>query len=454
MAPTEETGTAGEQTGTTGEHVEGTRTADKARRRLVLVWTWVGVILLAAVAVYFAGVVSNAVGTIAWTVVLVFILRGPVNWLDAKGVSRAVGTALSYVLLVGVIALLVFVIFSPMFGINAQFEDLGKALPSYVEAFESWANELYSQYADILQNDSVQGWVSDATSSAASFVQSLATSTASGMVAAGTSLANTIMCIGFALVIAFWMLVDLPRLGREVKRVINPRFYDDAQMIHLTVTRVVGGYLKATTIQCAIIGVACGVLFWALGVPSPAALAVITGLLNIIPIVGPWLGGALAFVASLTTDPIVSVVALIGTIVIQQVVYTFVSPKLMGDSVDIHPALTFIALMAGSGIGTAMGGLTGALVGALLSIPLVAIIKSIFVYYFEKRTGRRIVAADGVFFKGVADDEAGFDPIADATAPAPPMAPPATARIPLLSDLSDKLPIIDDESVPPPAHRK
>lgn len=422
-----------------------------AQRRLIRVWTWVGALLLAAAAVYALGIVANAVGVVIWTIVFVIILRGPVNWLDKKGVNRTIGTIIAFALLVAVLGFLIFIIFSPVFGLNAQFEDLAMSLPSYLDAFENWANDVYSQYADIVQNDAIKDWVSNAVSSIGGFVQSFATTTASGIVAAGASLANTFMCIGFGLVIAFWMLVDLPRLGREMYRLVGERYKEDAQIMHLTVTRVMGGYLKATIIQCAIIGAACGVLFAILGVPSPAAIAVITGLLNIIPIVGPWLGGGMAFVASLLTSPIVGIISLIGTIVIQQLVYTFVSPMLMGESVDIHPALTFIALMAGSGIGTAMGGLMGALVGALLSIPLVAIVKSLFVFYFEKRTGRRIVAEDGVFFKGATPEgeHAPADPLADATAPVPQPPASSTGIMSSLSDLSGKLPKIDPDDEPP-----
>jgi len=407
----------------------------KARRRFIGVWTWVGIVLLAACAFYLAGIMSNAIGVIIWTVVFVFILRGPVNWLDKHGVNRTLGTLIAYVLFAGVLGLLSVIIFSPLFGINAQFEDLAKRLPAYIEAFQQWAMSLYEQYSDILQSDAARDWLTDAVSSVGGFVQTFATSTASGMVAAGASLANTVMCIGFALVIAFWMLADLPRLGREVNRLISDERREDAQMIRLTITRVMGGYLKATIIQCAIIGFLCGIMFAILGVPSPAAIAVITGLLNIIPIVGPWLGGGIAFVVSLITSPVAGVISLIGTIVIQQLVYTFISPKLMGESVDIHPALTFIALMAGSGVGAAMSGLTGALVGALMSIPLVAIIKSLFVYYFEKKTGRRIVAEDGVFFKGAAVEEGSdFDPVADATTSA---IVPWTSGSSLLASLAD-----------------
>jgi len=413
-----------------------------ARHRLTLVWTWVGVLLLCGVGVYVAGVLSIAIGVIIWTVVFVFILRGPVNWLDKHGVSRSIGTALAYVLLVAVLALLGFVIFSPTFGLSAQFEDLAKGLPSYIASFQQWATGLYEQYADMLQSDTVRQWIMNVGASIGDFVQSFATATATGVVAAGASLANIFMCIGFALIIAYWMLVDLPKLGREAYRIIGDKRHADAEVLYLTVTRVMGGYLRATLIQCGIIGIACGVMFTLLGVPSPAAFGVITGLLNIIPIVGPWLGGALAFVASVTTSPVVGVISLVGTIIIQQVIYTFVSPKLMGESVDIHPAITFVALMAGSGIGTATGGLTGALVGALLAIPLAAMGKSLFVYYFEKRTGRRILAEDGVFFRGVADDGQALNPIEDATSPLPAVQTGNTGKI---RGITGKIPKINPD---------
>ena len=67
-----------------------------------------------------------------------------------------------------------------------------------------------------------------------------------------------------------------------------------------------------------------------------------------------------------------------------------------------------------------MSGFTGSLVGMLASIPAVAVMKSVFVYYFEKQTGRQLVAEDGVFFQGtprIRRDP--LDPIADATSPHP-----------------------------------
>ena len=73
-----------------------------------------------------------------------------------------------------------------------------------------------------------------------------------------------------------------------------------------------------------------------------------------------------------------------------------------------------MALMVGSALGYAVGGFVGNIVGMLASIPAVAAIKSLFVYYFEKRTGRVIVSPDGVIFKGEPSGTAA-NPVADAT---------------------------------------
>lgn len=66
-----------------------------------------------------------------------------------------------------------------------------------------------------------------------------------------------------------------------------------------------------------------------------------------------------------------------------------------------------------------MSGLIGSIFGMLVSIPAVAVMKAVFVYYFEKRTGRRLVAEDGVFFKGTPPEGETIDPLADVTAPHP-----------------------------------
>lgn len=395
---------------------------DKARRRFLNVWTIVGAIALTWVVVQLLNIFSVPVAIVIWTTIIVFVLRGTVNKLEEIGINRTVGTAIGYVIMFAVLALVAFLLFSPGVGMNTQFANLIENVPVYVQGISDWANDMYARYAYMLEDESVRAFVSDVQASAMEWAGDFAKNSASGAIAFGTGLANAFMAIGFALVVAFWILMQLPQLGRECKRLVGDAHAEDLEMLHITFTRVMGGYIKGTLLQCAIIGVACGILFAVLGIPNSMALGGITGILNIIPIIGPWLGGGLAAIVGIFVSPLVAVIAILGTIVIQQFVYTFISPKIMSDSVDIHPALTLIALMAGSALGGAMGGLPGSLVGMLASIPAVAVAKSVFVYYFEKRTGRRLVSKDGVFFLGTpssSEDGDAPNPIADATSPHP-----------------------------------
>lgn len=388
-------------------------------------------IIVLAVLLYLLGQVLNILsvpmGIVVWTTIIVFCLKGPVNYLDAKGVNRAIGTAVAFVLMAAGVALLFWILFSPVLGLGGQFAALLQSVPDQISNLRGWWDTVYAQYSHILQDERIDTWINDALSSIGRWFSSLAAQSAEGVVFVGSGVANAVMVIGFSLVIAFWVLMELPALGREVKRLFGPRYAEDLDMIYLTGTRVMGGYIKGTLVQCFIIGLACGIGFAVMGIPSAAALGVITGLLNIIPVVGPWFGGGMAALVGVFSSPVIAFVALIYTIVVQQVVYTFISPKVMGDSVDIHPALILLALMTGSAIGGAMSGLVGSVVGMLASIPAVAVIKSLFVYYFEKSTGRVIVADDGVIFKGIPSGTEA-NPVADATGEF--FAPELTSRDP------------------------
>ena len=395
---------------------------ERARRRFFNVGALVGGLALIWVLVQLLGILSVPVAIIIWTVIIVFILRGTVNKLEEVGINRTLGTAIGYVLMFVVLALVAFLMFSPAIGMNAQFANLIENAPVYVQGLIDWANALYAKYSYIFEDESFRSIVSEVQASASAWAGDLAKNSASGAIAFGTGLANGLMAIGFALVIAFWILMQLPQIGRECKRLVGDKHAEDFEMLHITFTRVMGGYIKGTLLQCAIIGVACGIMFAVLGIPNSAALGGITGILNIIPIIGPWLGGALAALVGIFVSPLVAVIAILGTIIIQQFVYTFISPRIMASSVDVHPALNLIALMVGSALGGAMSGLAGSLVGMLASIPAVAVAKAVFVYYFEKHTGRRIVSKDGVFFLGTPSAESETDapnPIADATSPHP-----------------------------------
>ena len=388
----------------------------KIKRRFMAVWMLVGAAIITVAAVYLLNILSVTVAILLWTMVIVFCLRGTVDKLEQQGMRRGLGTTLAYLIMFALMFLVGAILLSPTIGFSNQMHNLIASLPAYVNQITVWANEQYAQYADILQNEIIKEWVDEASNALTAAASQFARDSATNVIVISTGFASGLMSFGFALVVAFWLLMELPGLGKECLRLGGVRRRDDLIMLHVTLSRVMGGYIRGTLLQCFLIGIASGIAFAIIDLPNYAALAAVVGLINIIPVIGPWIGGIAVSLVGLFVSPWVGFITFITIIIIQQFVYTFISPKIMSNSVDVHPALIILALMAGSALGGAMNGLVGAIVGMLASIPLVAIFKSIFVYYFEKRTGRKIVSPDGVFFKGDSIDGT-FDPFVDAVAP-------------------------------------
>ena len=121
---------------------------EKTKRWFLVVWTCVGGILLTGVFVYLINILSVPVAILLWTVVIVFCLRGTVNKLESKGVPRIAGTTIAYVLMVVVLVLVFFLMFSPAFGFGDQFNDLLQRIPGYINDLMSLAHGVYAQYSD------------------------------------------------------------------------------------------------------------------------------------------------------------------------------------------------------------------------------------------------------------------------------------------------------------------
>lgn len=408
-----------------GSKRDGVTTADidkanlkllKSRSMFYSIWSIVAMCLLVVGACFLLRIISLPVSVCIWTIIIVFCLRGVVNGLEKKGISRLLGAAIAYVLMFAVLALVLLLMFSPMFGVGDQFASLLSSLPSYVDGIFGWVNAMYERYSSVLSNETIHGYITALASAAGGWATSLAADSASSVFAFGTGAVNLVIAIAFALVVAFWILLELPRMGAECMRLAGPKHEETFTMLHLTFTRVLGGYIKGMLLQCTVIGVLSWLLFLVLGIPNAAALGVISGIMNIIPVVGPWLGGALAALVGIFVSPLVAVVAFVGSGVIQHGVYNLLYPIIMRNTVDIHPVLILLSIIIASAIGgAASGGISGGVVGMLIAVPVVAVAKSIFVYFFEKRTGRRIVSDDGVFFKSSsAEDADTFDPMNDA----------------------------------------
>jgi predicted PurR-regulated permease PerM len=217
-------------------------------------------------------------------------------------------------------------------------------------------------------------------------------SIASSLVAAGGGLANGVFDVLLALIIAFWTLRDLPKIREEIGLLAGPRYTSDVEHLMSTVTRVGGGYLKGQTIASVCTGAIAmvGLVFI---VPDYAVLlGIVTLVFNFVPYIGPFVAGALAaFVALVTVGPLPALIAIAIIVAAQNVTDTLITPRIMSEQVDLHPTLVIFSLLVG---GTLFG-----ISGMIFAIPVAAILKGLFVYYYERHSDRQITTEDGALFR-------------------------------------------------------
>ena len=132
-------------------------------------------------------------------------------------------------------------------------------------------------------------------------------------------------------------------------------------------------------------------------------MGVLTGLLHLVPVIGPAISSAMAALIALFVSPMMAIWTLVWTMVAQNVTDNVISPKVMQNSVQVHPAMSLTALVVGSAL---LGP-----IGMVIAIPLSAAIKGVFVFYFETDTGRQLVSYEGALFQGTPFHNADGSPV-------------------------------------------
>lgn len=362
---------------------------DKVKHSLYTIASVIGAIVLFLFAIKALGRLSDAVLVVFVSLFLVFCLRKPVAWFQKHGISRGWGSLLSMLMLFGIIYLIALIVVPP---ITSQFTSLLQEVPDYVSRIIDWTNSVTAQYSELFNSPQTQNWLTDLTGVFNQWLSSLATSGAGNVIKTSARAGTVAVVVIMALIASFWFLKDLPRMTEEVNVLISPKHATDFHRIVSICSRVSGGYIKGVLIASVCTGVLSGIGFAIAGIPYPVILGAITGIMNIIPIVGPWIAGIIAALVGLFVSPLLCIISIVITVAVRLVTDTLIQPKIMSSAVDLHPGVVIVVLMAGGGIGGVWG--------MILSVPIAAMIKDIYAYYFERHTKRRLLTEDGALFKG------------------------------------------------------
>lgn len=364
--------------------------AQKWKQRGLMVWTVIGLAALFALALYVLGILGQAVELLAIGAIVAFVCSPVTNWLEDRGVPRGISALIALVLTLIVLVGFLILIAQPLV---FELTTLLRNAPSYASQIGAMAREFWQNF-DTQSNPAVRQTVELAIEQASSIGISVASGILSWLSTSAlgniSSMANQLMVFFLGLVLAYWLAKDYPVIVREMAIIAGPQKENEFRLILAILSRSTSGYMRGTIITSAVNGILVYFGCLILGNPYAALIGMVTGIFHIIPVVGPVFSAGIALILSILVDPVMTVWTIVILMVVQNVVDNVLSPLVMATSVKVHPGLSLVGIV----IGSALGGV----VGTILAIPLTAALRGIFVYFFEKYSGRQIVSPNGALF--------------------------------------------------------
>lgn len=177
------------------------------------------------------------------------------------------------------------------------------------------------------------------------------------------------------LVITYYFLIERQYLEKHAQNI-----FKDVKLQKLMISifekleRRLGGWVVGEIILMSIIGIMSYVGYLVLGLPYALPLAIIAGLLEIVPNIGPIITSVIAVLVGLTVSPFVALLTIILGIVLHESENDFITPKIMQETVGMNPVITILAIATGA----KLAGIGGALMAVPIYLTLETIITTIW----------------------------------------------------------------------------
>jgi predicted PurR-regulated permease PerM len=179
-------------------------------------------------------------------------------------------------------------------------------------------------------------------------------------------------------VIAFYLLVDLPRLQRTALRLIPPQRRDEVVEVAASVGGTMGNFFRGQLLVALIVGIMSSIAMRIIGLPYWLVVGMIAGVFNLVPLIGPFIGAVPGIlIAGALRTPWHMLWVALGMLVVQQIDNHFISPNVMRFTVRLHPVTVMVTLIAGATL--------AGFWGMLLAVPGLASIKLVVAHLWRTR---------------------------------------------------------------------
>ena len=306
---------------------------------------------------------------------LAYFLDPLADRLEARGFSRVAATAAVTLAMAGLFLAVLLVLIPAVF---TQAQSLVETLPRYAEALDGYVRERFPEQL------APGAPLAEAVESLRERAREWSLAALESAWTGGLAIIDFLTLIVVTPVVAFYLLLDWDRLVARVDGYVPRDHLDTVRALARDVDSVLAGFVRGQMTVCVILGTFYAVALMAVGLDFGLAIGLFAGLISFIPFIGSILGGLTSLGVALFqywSDPLMILVVAGIFLFGQAVEGNFLTPKLVGGSVGLHPVMLMFAL-------SAFGYLLG-FTGLLIAVPTAAAIGVLGRFALEQyRTGR------------------------------------------------------------------
>ncbi len=308
--------------------------------------------------------------------ILAFILSYPVNWIQrSTGWARPIAVTLTYVVLLTVLILMPVLVLP-------RLADLVLSLQSTLEGLVEDLRNVST--GSILTLGPINFSPDMLVQQAGELLGNLLVLATGNPLTLARGLTNSLITVVYVLVLNFWLLKDIYKLQRLVMDQIPVDYQEDARRLGLELGQIWHAFMRGQLTLAIVVALLTWITLLIIGMPNAGALALLAGVLEFLPSIGPAISGSIGTVFALfqgsswlpTSHFTFAIIVSLIYGIIGQLESIYLIPRLVGGQVRLHPALAFVGVIAGT--------LVFGLLGVLLAMPIMASARTILSYIYRK----------------------------------------------------------------------
>ena len=304
--------------------------------------------------------------------IIAWLLNPIVNKLTDKGMRRGWAVALVYLMLIVLIYLFCLAIIPALVD---QLNEMAKTAPELLLNVKDLINNIFVKLSNGTNIDMTNvkmqfmNYLED-------FSKNLTTDLPSKIVSIVQGLISGVGKFLVGAVIGFYLLMNFNNVTKFLINMVPKKFKDDVEKLSNNISEVLFGFVNGTFLDSLILLVINIIGFSLIGLNAPVLFAVFCVVTNIIPYVGPYIGGIPAILVGFTQSPLIGTLILVFIVATQSIEGNFLHPIIMGRKMDLHPVTIVISLLIFEHFFGIMG--------MVVATPVVAVLKVIYVFLDEK----------------------------------------------------------------------